>query len=431
MASSSSHSISPTKYSATSPTILPPPPSPGRRRTNSRASGSNDGSGSDNWDKLIRSPRIQSSPILLKPLPATSSLTKESIYASELELDKQIKQVKKEVLLKEALQEQLFSVERLKIKNEQGNWSNLQKQKQINSKKGKESDDSDFGSWGKSKKFVNEPQAFELYKAIDKHDLEYIMRIRDHKFNLLLQKNGGNEFPIVYTTRLGDQYRDIVILLVGALSRYVNHLDPEDFEKKETLRTLKALRANLKLAIDHTLNNLPPGHSPILLSSYLQVLIMSEGDQFLIKSINEISLLLKSSIIYNHNDEENIKPVKSSEEIIRKFCTKELRGIKNGVFDVEEYIANSILDLILMSCWNLVATQLNLDNLPTHTFARDLRTYTIFSEYIETNQELINQKLNPKLKKILYSLNDVAGNSKKSIRGRLNDVRLIIDHDHE
>lgn len=70
----------------------------------------------------------------------------------------------------------------------------------------------------RTKGFERPPQAWELYKAIDGHDIDYIMRVRDHAFGLLLQKNGG-EFPIVYAARQGEKHRDVVILLVGALSR--------------------------------------------------------------------------------------------------------------------------------------------------------------------------------------------------------------------
>lgn len=74
-----------------------------------------------------------------------------------------------------------------------------------------------------SKGFAAPPQAYELYQAIDKHDIDFIMRVRDHAFGLLLQKNGG-EFPIVYAARIGEGHRDIVILLIGAFSRWVIEL---------------------------------------------------------------------------------------------------------------------------------------------------------------------------------------------------------------
>jgi hypothetical protein len=163
-------------------------------------------------------------------LPTTSSLLKESQASSELELDRQTRQIARERELAEALQDQQFEVERQAARNTSF-WT-IGKGKG----KGKQSESSS----GPTQGFTHPPQAYELYKAIDKHDIEFIMRVRDHAFHLLLQKNAG-EFPIVYAGRIGPSHRDIVILLIGALSRYVNYLDDEDFEKKETKATLKAL----------------------------------------------------------------------------------------------------------------------------------------------------------------------------------------------
>jgi hypothetical protein len=75
-------------------------------------------------------------------------------------------------------------------------------------------------SSGPTRGFVRPPQAYELYQAIDKKDIDFIMRVRDHAFMLLLQKNAG-EFPILYAARIGESHRDVVILLVGAMSRWV------------------------------------------------------------------------------------------------------------------------------------------------------------------------------------------------------------------
>ena len=42
--------------------------------------------------------------------------------------------------------------------------------------------------------------------------------------------------------RIGPSHRDVTILLVGALSRWVNHLEDEELEKLKTKQLLKALR---------------------------------------------------------------------------------------------------------------------------------------------------------------------------------------------
>jgi len=170
------------------------------------------------------------SPIPIMALPSASSLEKESVASSELELDRQARQVARERELAEALQDQQFEIYRQNARN--SSFWTIGKGK---SKAGRSASTS-----GPTQGFTHPPQAYELYKAIDKHDIDFIMRVRDHAFHLLLQKNAG-EFPIVYAGRIGKSHRDIVILLIGALSRYVNYLEDEDFEKKETKATLKAL----------------------------------------------------------------------------------------------------------------------------------------------------------------------------------------------
>ena len=151
------------------------------------------------------SPRLHSSPVLLQPLPFSQSLERESLAQSELELDRQRRQVQRERELAEALQEQRWEIQRAAARDLNGTWRGK-------AEKGK------GRSEGIGKAFVRPPQAYELYQAIDKHDIDFIMRVRDQAFGLLLQKNAG-EFPIVYASRIGDSHRDVVILLVGALSR--------------------------------------------------------------------------------------------------------------------------------------------------------------------------------------------------------------------
>jgi hypothetical protein len=120
-----------------------------------------------------------------------------------------------------------------------------------------------------------------------------------------------------------------------------------------TLQQYTPLTSQLKLAIDNAL--LPSASAPHLLSSYLQVLIMSEGDVFLHRTITDLVLLLR---------DPSSKPVEVAEQTVRRFCTKELRGVPGGVGDVEEYIANATLDLIIMSVWALAAGQVDLERLP-------------------------------------------------------------------
>jgi hypothetical protein len=99
---------------------------------------------------------------------------------------------------------------------------------------------------------------------------------------------------LLHAMRIGEGHRDVAIILVGALSRWVNHLEDEDMDKPRTKVLLKALRkgihhatqfktliahsigTNLKLAIDYGLQK----NQSDLLASFLQTLIMSEGEKW-------------------------------------------------------------------------------------------------------------------------------------------------------
>jgi hypothetical protein len=156
-----------------------------------------------------RSPRLPPSPILCHPLPPSTAFHRESLAQSELTLYQQTLDRQRERELAEALQEQVWSIERRNAIEEIGSIKGKGKGK------GK---DVEGGSSRPSQGFERPPQAYELYAAIDKKDIDFIMRVRDHAFPLLLQKNAG-EFPIIYASRIGDSHRDVVILLIGALSR--------------------------------------------------------------------------------------------------------------------------------------------------------------------------------------------------------------------
>jgi hypothetical protein len=58
---------------------------------------------------------------------------------------------------------------------------------------------------------------------------------------LLLQKT-GDATPLVHAMRIGESHRDVAIVLLGAFSRWINHLDDDDIHKPATRVLLKALR---------------------------------------------------------------------------------------------------------------------------------------------------------------------------------------------
>ena len=69
---------------------------------------------------------------------------------------------------------------------------------------------------------------------------------------------------------------------------------------------------NLKLAIDYGLQR----SQSDLIASFMQTLIMSEGDKWVAGQANNIALALRAGTVG--------KPVHTAEQAVRKFATKEL-----------------------------------------------------------------------------------------------------------
>ncbi|KAG8827202.1 hypothetical protein FRC17_007951 [Serendipita sp. 399] len=152
--------------------------------------------------------------------------------------------------------------------------------------------------------------------------------------------------------RIGASHRDVAIVLVGALSRWVNHLEDDEIDRPRTKILLKALRTNLKLAIDYGLQS----SQSDLLASFLQTLIMSEGERWVLNQISEISLALRAS-------PEEGKPVEAAELAVRAFTTREL-GKAAAIAALEDYIANATADLLMMAAWDLASQTVGGDPIP-------------------------------------------------------------------
>lgn len=154
----------------------------------------------------------------------------------------------------------------------------------------------------------------------------------------LLLKRTGDATPLLHAMRIGASHKDVAIILVGAMSRFVNHLEDVDMDKPKTKVLLKALRknspspflilhlrcqshsvagTNLKLAID---NSLLLDQSD-LIASFLQTLIMSEGDRWLSNQIFQVSLALRA-------EPREGKPATTAGEAVRSFATRELGKAK-------------------------------------------------------------------------------------------------------
>ncbi|KAK0453581.1 hypothetical protein EV421DRAFT_1765080 [Armillaria borealis] len=214
-----------------------------------------------------------------------------------------------------------------------------------------------------------EPQPFEVFRAVERKDIMYLMEIRDRAFHLLLRKS-GDATPLLHAMRIGQSHKEVAIILLGAFSRWVNHLDEASIQKPKTKALLKALRTNLKLAIDYGLAQ----SQSDLTASFLQTLIMSEGDKWVWAQVSNVSLALRAGTTG--------EPVKAASSAVRKFATKEL-GKAALIASLEDYVANATVDLLMMAAWSSALDTISGEQIPTYFFARDDRVFKCFAEQLD------------------------------------------------
>ncbi|BGP48626.1 hypothetical protein JCM10450v2_004502 [Rhodotorula kratochvilovae] len=197
-------------------------------------------------------------------------------------------------------------------------------------------------SQGLNKHGTYEP--YQVLRAIEKRDIMLLNDIKMRAFDLLVS---GSPLPLVYAMRLGKGWHDIQIFLVGAFSRRVNDTTDDELALMEpsTKATLRALRANLKLAITASLVSHEGDTS--LLSSFLQIVVMLEGTKFLHASTQTLSLALRAPLVS--------KPVETARRAMHKWVSRELK--EKQVASVEEYLANATGDLVLLGLWSIVMDQ--------------------------------------------------------------------------
>ncbi|KAL0949734.1 hypothetical protein HGRIS_009774 [Hohenbuehelia grisea] len=229
-----------------------------------------------------------------------------------------------------------------------------------------------------------EPQPFEVFRAIERKDVTYLMEVRDRAFPILLRKT-GDATPLLHAMRIGQSHRDVAIILLGAFSRWVNHLEDTEIARPKTRVILKALRTNLKLAIDYGLAKAQSD----LTASFLQTLIMSEGDKWVRDQAFNVALALRAGTAG--------KPVQTADAAVRRFATREL-GKADLIASLEDYVANATGDLLILGAWGLVIEIIPLDQIPTYYFARDNRVYSAFVERLEANKADIQLKAGKRLK---------------------------------
>ncbi|KAK4704991.1 hypothetical protein P7C70_g1217, partial [Phenoliferia sp. Uapishka_3] len=173
---------------------------------------------------------------------------------------------------------------------------------------------------------------------------------------------------------------------VGGTLPLVNDVSDNElsFHDPSTRSTLRSIRANLKEAITYGLSS----SQTDLLSSYLQVIIMSEGDKFLRESTNKVGLALRAGCVGI--------PVKVAQGILGKWVSKELK--EGDVASVGEYLANATGDLVLLGLWNVATDLVVGESIPTWYFARDDRITKSLDERLD---ELKKAGTYKKLSKLL------------------------------
>ena len=273
-------------------------------------------------------------------------------------------------------------------------------------------------------------ETYDLLKAIDRRDMETIMEIRDRSFDLLLSMSGGSSgssnvkasTPLGYAMGLGKDWEGICIVLIGAMSRFVNQLpDPEQEDlshkdvtagtskKRKTLKMqldprtmsrLRKVRTNLKLAIDSSLVL----EQTSLLASYCQTLVMSEGNHFVERSVEAVSHPLHARIVSGGSGlvtgsvVTSADPFAVARSAVMQYVTEALRSKRDRIAAVEDYVDNAVGDLVLFALWNAIKLsssehavlsesekeRINPDltrSLPSYFFARDDRVSSHFSEW--------------------------------------------------
>ncbi|KAH9482922.1 hypothetical protein JR316_0005022 [Psilocybe cubensis] len=234
-------------------------------------------------------------------------------------------------------------------------------------------------------------QPYEIMKAVEDRDIMFLMEVRDKAFPLLLQSSGG-ETPLVHAIRTGN--KDVAIVLLGAFSKWVNYLEDADIQKTQTQTYLKALRVGLKLAINEGLAK----SQNELIASFMQTLIMSEGDKWVYAQASTVSRALKAGT--------EGKPVQVAGEAVRKFATKEM-GKADLIASLEDYIANATADLLMMAAWSNVQQSIIGESMPSYYFARDDRVYKAFIERLHRHKSEIQRSCSRRLKWQIQVLKEV------------------------
>ncbi|KAF5331582.1 hypothetical protein D9611_007756 [Ephemerocybe angulata] len=257
----------------------------------------------------------------------------------------------------------------------------------------------------------NDVQPFEVMRAVEESNIMFLMEVRDRAFPLLLRTSGG-QTPLVHAIRIGN--RDVAIVLLGAFSRYINHLEDDEVLKPQTQAHLKALRTGLKLAINQGLAN----SQPDLIASFMQTLIMSEGDKWVWAQVSMVSRELNAGT--------EGRPVTLAGATVRKFATREL-GKADLIASLEDYIANATADLLMMAAWSITIQTISAEHMPSYYFARDDRVYKAFVEQLDKHRIEINRKCPRQLRHQLRILKEGFEGRSLTYRKKVEQIATILE----
>lgn len=227
-----------------------------------------------------------------------------------------------------------------------------------------------------------EPEHWEVVQAIEKREVIRLSEMRDHSFHVLLRRI-NNTSPLEHAMRIG--HTDMAILILGMFSRWINNLDEEDFTRKKVMINLNAIRVNLRFAITRGLQH----NQPNLISSYLQTIVMSHGENWLRGAISDVSRELSLG--------SEGKPASTAIQSIKGFFTRELAKA-DSIIAVDAYVANAGCDLLMLGAWALVMQKVpSAKPIPLHFFARDDRIYQEFAERRRKLRDECRSQLTKKL----------------------------------
>ncbi|EIW61747.1 uncharacterized protein TRAVEDRAFT_117826 [Trametes versicolor FP-101664 SS1] len=257
------------------------------------------------------------------------------------------------------------------------------------------------------------PEPYEIMRAIERRDIMFIMEVRDRSFESLIVKS-GDVTPLIHAMRI--EHTDMAIILLGAFSRYINNLQDEDVEKPETKKFLKMLRKrfNLKTAIDYGLQK----QQKDLIASFLQTLIMSEGDSWVKLQTADVAVALREGTAG--------KPVHTAADAVRSFATKSL-GQAHFIASLEDYVANATADLVMMAAWSSALQFIQGEPLPSYYFARDDRVYRALVERLDKHNDAIQSKVGRRLRWQLRVLRTQLEGRARTYRSKVESLAKELD----